>query len=126
MGFRLGRIYVLDFDGTGLQGAEIRLHSPTIDVTDRLPQVDRDAQWQMCLDHLESWNLETKAGDPLKPELAEVKANMEPAVMNLIVKYWYYAARGVKGVAPLEPESSAGVPSPEGESEEPLIPMELL
>lgn len=124
MGFKLGRIYVLEFEGTGLEGAVVKLRSPSIATMDKLLEVgtDRNAQYQIMIDHLESWNLDTAEGEPLPHTVEAMLTHMEAGVAKLILKEWYLAARGV--TAPLDQRSDDGEQPPAEESTAPSIPME--
>lgn len=126
MGFKLGRTYVLQFEGTGLEGAEVKLRSPSIGTLDKLLDegTDRNGQYQIMLDHLIEWNLETADGDALPGTVEAIVSQMEPAVALLILKHWIRAARGV--AAPLEPTFVDGGQSPAEESTVPSMPMETL
>ena len=122
MGFKLGRIYVLEFEGTGLEGAVVKLRSPSIDLIDTLLELERDEAYAAMIEHVTEWNLEAADGTPLPLTLAALKAEAEPGVPMLILKEWYRAARGV--TAPLDPRSAAGTQQPAEENTVPSIPME--
>lgn len=122
MGFKLGRVYVLEFEGTGLEGAVIKLRSPSINTIDSLIEMNFDAACAVMLDHLVEWNLETATGEPLPGTLEALKAEAEPEVPVVILRHWYRAARGLS--APLEPRSTVGATPPTEESPAPSIPME--
>lgn len=125
MGFKLGRVYVLDFEGIdAMNGAIVKLRSPSIDVTDSLPGMSAIDTWKVMLEHLVEWNLETPAGEPLPHTIEAITGTMEPGVAQLICREWYRVARGLS--APLERRSEPGEPSPEEENPEPSMPMETL
>lgn len=118
MGFQLGRTYVLLFEGSGIEGAEVKLRATSIGTVLRFRQKRSwDEMVQDLVDHLVSWNLEVE-GVPLKPVVEDVLASVEEPVLTLIIEEWMKAARGV--TAPLAPPSSDGERFPE-ES----IPMEV-
>jgi hypothetical protein len=125
MGFRLGRTYVLEFDaGTYLAGAVIRLRSASIETVEALAEMQFSAALPVLIAHVESWNLEDADGNPLPLEEEAVRANMEVAVRNALIREWYRAAVGAS--APLDQPSSNGTLSPEVEDVELFIPMEPL
>lgn len=126
MGFRLGRIYALEFAGTGLEGAVVKLRSPSIDTLDALlaDGVTREEQWKLMLAHLEEWNFETAGGEPVPHTVEAMTAHMELGVPQLILKEWYRAGRGITG--PLDERSSDGEQLPEEESSAPPMQMETL
>lgn len=125
MGFKLGRVYVLEFEGTDMEGAIVKVRSPTIATLDDLLLRERgEEQWQIMLDHLVEWNLETEDGEPVPATVEGMKAHMEPGVPMIITREWYRAARGI--TAPLDRRSGDGQPSPEEENTEPSMPMETL
>lgn len=123
MGFKLGRVYVLEFEGVpDMDGAVVRLRSPSIDTLDALLEMNNREQWETMLKHLIDWNFEDAEGKPIPQTIEGVTQNMEPQVPIVIMRHWYRAARGI--TAPLENPSSAGTQQPEEENVAPLIPME--
>jgi len=125
MGFKLGRIYVLDFEGIeAMEGAIVKVRSPSIDVSDSLPELTWDETWKLFVEYVTEWNFETEDGTPVPVTVEAIKSSMEPAVAKLLVHEWYRAARGV--TAPLVRTSDAGEPPPEEESPAPSMPMEIL
>jgi|SRR6188508_330762 len=125
MGFKLGRVYVLEFEGVpAMEGAIVKLRSPSIDTLDSLTSMKNAEVWKVMADHVIEWNLEDADGNPIPVTVDGITQNMEPQVPTLILRHWYRAARGV--TAPLEPISSDGEQSQEEESTAPSMPMETL
>ena len=125
MGFKLGRVYVLEFEGVpAMEGAIVKLRSPSIDTLDSLTSMKNAEVWAVMADHVIEWNLEDADGNPIPVTVDGITQNMEPQVPTLILRHWYRAARGV--TAPLEPISNDGEQSQEEESTAPSMPMETL
>lgn len=130
MGYRVGRVYVLEFVGTGMEGAVIKVASPSIDTIEAIPDMKDEQLHKTFFEHLREWNLEARDGSSLHMTVHAARAEMEPEELKLIVREWYRAARGV--TAPLDTRvaktsstpSNAGAPSPEMESLELSMPME--
>lgn len=131
MGFKVGRIYVLEFESTGMEGAVVKVRSPSIDTTEKVTELPEEEARALLFEHITEWNLEDEAG-AIPVDLKEARARVEPSVLGLIAKEWYRAARGLS--APLDPRttlrrssstgSDDGAPSPEMVSEALSIPME--
>lgn len=123
MGFKVGRTFELDFAGTDLHGAIIKMRSTSIgqlldfvspEVETRRQEVE--VQLKVLADHVVSWNLEDDNGPvPITPEGLR---SLEEPVIELIGEEWMKATRGI--TAPLDHRSSGGA-KPAEES----IPMEI-
>lgn len=109
-GFRLGRTYVLQFEGA-LEGAEVRIRATPVSVIMRMmgslpfPEIA-----DLMVEYVESWNLESPDGDPIKLEQEAILAGLERAVLQKILGEWYKAAAGI--TAPLDGPSISGGQSP--------------
>lgn len=126
MGFRVGqRTYVLQFgEGTYFDGAEIRMRPATIATVDEVEKLHVSEGFPIFLEHVESWNLEDRDGNPLPLELEACRNALEPAERTALARAWFEACIGVS--APLDPPSGDGGRSPDGENAELSIPMEAL
>lgn len=130
MGYRVGRVYVLEFEGTGMEGAVVKVASPSIDTIESISEMTDEQLHKTFFEHLREWNLEARDGSALPMTVEAARAEMEPEELKLIIKEWYRAARGA--TAPLDTRvtktlstsSDAGAPSQEMESLELSIPME--
>lgn len=131
MGFKVARIYVLEFDGTGMEGAVVKMRSPSISTMEEWRELEESEARGVLFDHLAEWNLEDDAG-PIPPTIEAIR-RIEPQILGLISKEWWRAVRGL--TAPLDPrpvrslstsESGDGEASPMEESSVPSIPMETL
>jgi hypothetical protein len=120
MGFRLDRTYALKFDGTALEGAEVRFRATPVGVVLRLASelTYADAA-ELMTQYLIEWNLEDREGNPLPITTEAIQEHMEHAILMRIIREWYKAAKGI--TAPLEQPSADGE-APQGES----LPMETL
>lgn len=118
MGFVIGRTFELDFTGTEVAGAIVKVRSASVAtlqmVLEGATKIEDDAK--IFAEHLISWNLELKEGEPL-PLTAESVLQLEEPFMRLIVGEWIKATRGV--TAPLDHRSSGGA-----KPQEEQIPME--
>lgn len=122
MGFKLpAREYVLLFEDSALEGAEVRLKATTVGTMLRLhaDSVTLNDEITALCEHVISWNLETSDGVPIKPIPNEVKEHVETAVLRSILLEWMRAARGI--TAPLDQPSKDG-----GSFPVESIPMEVL
>lgn len=131
MGFKVGRVYVLEFAGTGLEGAIVKARSPNVQDLEEVQadEVTEQRIREIFFGYLLEWNLEREDGTPIPATLAAALQELEPTALTLIIKEWYRAAKGL--TAPLDPRtlrprSDAGEPSPETESTAPSMPMETL
>lgn len=129
MGFKVGRVYVLEFDGTGMEGAVVKMRSPSIATMEEWRELEEERVREVLVQHVAEWNLEDDAG-PVPVTVAGLNS-LEPQVVGLISREWWRAARGL--TAPLDPRreptpsntaSTAGEASQTEESSELSIPME--
>jgi hypothetical protein len=131
MGFKVGRVFALDFSGTDVDGAIVRIRSASIGTLQEMmttDDVEREAE--IFADHLISWNLEydgdaypDKAGQQVPATGAGVLSLEEP-VRDLLVKEWWKATRGI--TVPLDHRSNGGRQSPDTENTVPPMTMETL
>jgi hypothetical protein len=131
MGFKVNRIYELDFSGTEWAGAIVKMRSPSIATMNAWRDLEEEDVQRILIEHVTEWNLEDDAG-PIPREIDEVLARVEPQALALLAREFWRAARGV--TAPLDPRtiqqavsstgSTGGGASPPMESSELLIPME--
>ena len=110
MGFRLNRTYDLEFTGQ-MAGAEVKMRSGTIAVTQALIGSEADEAVDILVDHIISWNFVKEDGTPLPIEAEAIKAELEDVVVIKIGQEWLKAVRGI--TAPLDEESTSGSSSPE-------------
>lgn len=121
MGFKLNRGYVLEFQGSALEGAEVHIKNTPIGVVLELlsDEITTARQIDLLVEYVTSWNFETADGEPIPVTSDGIKAHVEEAVIAKVLLEWFRAARGV--TAPLD------LPSNDGErSQAPPIPMETL
>jgi hypothetical protein len=111
MGFKVGRTFELSFEGTDLDGAEVKLRSASIGTNMELyaPETPVQRECEIIAEHIIAWNLEREDGAPITPN-AEGVLSLEVAVKNLILQEWMKATRGV--TAPLDRRSPSGEQSP--------------
>jgi hypothetical protein len=120
MGFRLNRTYVLDFEGTALEGAVVKIRATSIAVMIQLREADSDDVLAGLLcEHVVEWNLDDEKGEPLAVTPDAVLGGLERPVLQKICVEWYRAAAGV--TAPLDAPSTSTDVSLEGS-----MPMEAL
>lgn len=117
MGFEMRRTFVLEFAGTDLDGAEVKLRSASIATIQELRECDIPRECEILAEHLVSWDLEMD-GEPIPPTKDGVMSLEVPA-KNLILVEWIKATRGI--TAPLDHRSSDG-----GKPGAEQIPMESL
>lgn len=103
MGFKLDRIYVLEFEGD-LQGAIVKLRATSVDTVEQIRTSDKNQLKEMLADHVTEWNLEDRHGNPLPISSSAIGTHMEEAVLAEICLQWYRAAVGV--TAPLDAGST--------------------
>ena len=117
MGFKLGRIYVLKFEDSALEGAEVRLKSTSVGTRLELavPVLGYDVLIERLVEHVIDWNLETPDGEPLPVTVEAVKEHMEQVVLDRIYREWMRAMTGV--TTPLDGPSKDGS-KPEQETSE--------
>jgi hypothetical protein len=108
MGFRLNqRTYLLKFEDSAMEGAEIRLRSTPISTLLRLGETVPYAELvELLCEYVLDWNLEDSKGEPLKVEVEAILDNIEEVMLTRIVREWYRAAKGI--TAPLDPPSTDG------------------
>lgn len=117
MGFSLNRNYILLFEDTDLEGAEVKLRATPVGVPLKIRNGLGDEEIAALLaDYVVSWNLDGLDGEPLPITAEAIIDNLEASVVALIVRHWMDAATGV--TAPLDGRSTSG-----GQSLEVNIPM---
>lgn len=119
MGFKVGRTFTLEFHGTDLAGAVVKMRSASIGTIQKLrdPENDFASEAQIIVDHIIEWNLEDEDG-PI-PVTVEGLKSLELPVRDLIYIEWQKATKGI--TAPLDHRSSDGE-----KRDEPEIPQEIL
>ena len=106
MGFDVGRTYVLEFEGTAMYGAVIKLRGTSIGVMLKLNDALDTEEWAALLcQHVIEWNLELD-GEPIKPTVEDVLGKVERVHLQLIATEWRKAAGGI--TTPLPPPSTDG------------------
>jgi hypothetical protein len=110
MGFKVGRVFELTFEGTDLDGAEIKIRSASIQINLELGECTVERECEIIAEHLVSWNLEDSDGTPITIDAAGI-LGLEVPVKNLLLKEWLKATRGIS--APLDRRSNDTVSSPE-------------
>lgn len=112
MGFNYKRTYVLDFSGTELEEAEIKMRSTSVgkvlDFQTNAKSVEEEAA--VLAEHIIEWNLEDDKGKPLAVTV-ESLLSLEPVFYKEIGKQWINAVRGVS--VPLGRNSNSGDQSQE-------------
>jgi hypothetical protein len=130
MGFKVGRVFALDFKGTDMDGATVRLRSASIGTLQAMITASVEDEADIFARHLVSWDLEY---DPdAYPELASQGVpltadgvlSLEEPLKNLLLREWWKATRGIS--APLDHRSDDGQPSPDTDNEAPSMNMETL
>lgn len=107
MGYEVGRTFVLDFEGTNLDGVEVSIRSCSIKVLLELEEATMvQRECEILSEHLVSWNL-TFNNEPV-PATLEGVLSLENALKNAILKEWRKATIGI--TAPLGQRSSDGKP----------------
>lgn len=120
MGFRLNRTYLLKFEDSALEGAEIRFRATPISVMIQLGERLQHADLAgLVAEYVIDWNWEDEKGEPLPVTAEAILENWEEPVLARVCQEWYKAAKGV--TAPLEKPSTDGTPS-----QEQNLPMEPL
>jgi hypothetical protein len=106
MGFKVGRTFTLEFYGTDLAGAIVKMRSCTIGTLEELkdPENGLDDELRIMAEHTVEWNLEDEDG-PI-PVSIEGYKRLEIPVRDLIYVEWQKATKGV--TAPLDHRSSDG------------------
>lgn len=111
MGFKLNREYVILFEGTSLEGAEVRFRATPVDVALKLwGEVPYEEMAALMSEYLVEWNLEDKDGNPIGTTPEEITAHLEMPHMRRIAREWTRAASGI--TAPLDQPSRDGTPYP--------------
>lgn len=124
MGFRVGRVFELDFgkEGeTGLAGATVKMRSCSLAVLEEFKTATGGREAEIVAEHIVEWDLEDQNGIPI-PVTADGVRSLDPPAAYLIVVEWLRAVRGIS--APFDKRSAGGGPSPEAGSTEPFILME--
>jgi hypothetical protein len=104
MGFKIGRTFVLEFHGTDLEGAVVKMRSAsTATVLDlQGDEINPRSEAEIFAKHIIEWNLDDEDDKPL-PVSAESVLRLEVPVRNLIFGEWMKATRGI--TAPLDHRS---------------------
>jgi hypothetical protein len=127
MGFRVGRVFVLDFgrEGeTGLAGATVKMRSCSVEALEEFTTTDDEVRGaEILAAHLIEWDLEHHDGTPI-PATAAGLRSLDPPAARLIVIEWLRAVRGIS--APFDRRSASGGPPPQEAPAEPFIQMEPL
>jgi len=110
MGFKIGRVFTLNFEGTDLDGAEIKIRSASVQTNLELGTCTVERECEIIGEHLVSWNLEEENGAEI-PADTEGVTQLEVAVKNLLIREWMKATRGIS--APLDRRSKDIDSSPE-------------
>ena len=132
MGFKVGRVFALDFGGTDADGAIVRVRSATVGTIEEMLNLGDDVkrETEIFVDHLVSWDFEYDEdaypgmGGQLVPITVEGVSSLEEPLRELLIKEWWKATRGIS--APLDHRSKDGRSSQETENEVPLMKMETL
>lgn len=115
-------IYRLDFEGTDLDGLEVRMRggklgaafasAGLVGVTDaNATSADVKlllSQYEELADHIVEWNLEDDAGNPVAPDLEGLQG-LELRYVKMISDAWRNAQVNVPGPLP-QPSSSGQLP----------------
>jgi len=110
MGFKVGRIFDLKFEGTDLDGAEIKIRSASVQTNLEMGTCSVERECEIIGEHLVSWNLEAEDGSSLLADVSGV-LSLEVAAKNLLIREWMKATRGIS--APLDRRSNDTESSPE-------------
>lgn len=137
-GFEAPRtIYKLDFDGTDLEGLEVRMRAgklgDMLDPTNADLGIDKEnptaedikavrAKFEKVAEHLESWNL-VEDGVPV-PATVDGLMRQEPSFVGRIFAAWRIAQADISG--PLSPNSSSTPPPDLSQIPTELLSPELL
>lgn len=128
MGYRLDRRYVLRWDGTDLDGAEVVIRATPIEVALEMLE---DMEWPrlvvLLTQYVVRWNFEHEVDGEwvtVPIEADAINAHLEQPLVRAIRREWARAAMGI--TAPLGEKSDDGEPSPTEEPAELSIPMEAL
>jgi hypothetical protein len=100
MGFRLDRMYVLQFEGV-MEGAYVKIKSTPVGVAIELrssPLIERAAE--LLAEYVQEWNLDGPDDKPLPVTTEAILGGLEEVVVAKIIVEWYKAAVGV--TAPLD------------------------
>lgn len=123
MGFKVGRVFVLDFSDTDADGAIVKVRSVSIGALLELDTaMNRAGQAEFLAGYITEWDLEDDDG-PI-PITAAGLLSLELPFFDLIYIEWLKATRGIS--APFDRRSDGGGLSPEADPMEPSIPMESL
>lgn len=106
------KTYDLDFTGTEYAGLEIRVRDMSSgELIDMPDENTHESTVRAFAGQLDSWNVETAEGQPVKPILENV-LKLDRSMNKAIVDKWLDALNGVPS-GPLQPGSPDGEPSPE-------------
>lgn len=106
------KTYDLDFKGTEYEGLEIRVRDMSSgELIDMPDSAAHEALVNAFAGQLDSWNIETKDGQPVKPVLENV-LKLDRSMNVAIIAKWLDALNGVPS-GPLPSSSPDGEPSPE-------------
>jgi hypothetical protein len=104
MGFKVGRTFVLEFEGTDLDGAVVKMRSCSVQtILDLRDAEDARGESDIFAQHLIDWNLEEEDGTPVEKSAAGF-LSLEVPVRDLIFGEWQKATRGI--TAPLDHRST--------------------
>lgn len=126
MGFVVNRNVTLQFEGY-MQGAEVTLRAASVQTMLLLREMSVQEAVPALVQHLVRWNLEYEDGSEALPvPMTEegVLEHLEQPMLAKIIGEWYLVATGAS--APLDPPSSDGQPSPDTDSTERSMTMEVL
>ncbi len=125
MGFKIGRVFELDFGTEGQTdafGAVVKMRSASIATIREMRECDLDREAELIAEHVVEWNIENDDG-PMPATAASVLAFDEP-FRDIVANEWLKASRGI--TAPFDRRSAGGAPSPAEEPTAPSIQMEDL
>lgn len=122
MGFKVGRVFTLDFADTDAAGAVVKVRSIPIGELMSFTGMTRQREAEELAKYLVEWNLEDDNG-PL-PLTAEGVLSLEEPFMDFIYVEWLRATRGIS--VPFAKRSAGGGRSPTEDEPAPFIQMEPL
>lgn len=121
MGFKVGRVFKLEFEGTDAAGAVVKVRSTSIGRLLDLGATTRREDAEFLGEHLVEWDLEYDDDKPV-PLTVDGLLSLEEPFMYLIYTEWLRATRGMS--VPFDRRSADGEPSPAADPTEPFIQME--
>jgi hypothetical protein len=121
MGFKLNRTYLLNFQDSDLEGAQIRLRATSVGTLMRINDLFERAKTgdvayaerginEILVEHIVEWNLEDADGEALEVSVDSILL-LEASFLSMITEQWMKAARGIP--APLEQKLNDGDTSKE-------------